>query len=57
MRPLVDLQAGPGNQSLLAPSLILGLYVLPTIPTAGAIFRDIVLREQCVAETPWTESS
>ena len=29
----------PGNQRLLIPSPVLGMYVLPTIPTLGAVSR------------------
>lgn len=42
-----------GNWKLLTPSPILGLYILPTVPKVGAIFKDVSLREQCVIETIW----
>lgn len=41
----------PGNQRLLDLSLVLGMYVLPTITTAGAVFKDTASREQCVVVT------
>ena len=44
----------PGSWMLLTPSLVLGMYVLPTVPTVGAGFRDTALREQCAVETIWT---
>lgn len=31
----------------------LGISVLPTVPTARAVFKDIALREQGVVETMW----
>lgn len=37
---------------------VLGMYVLPTIPTVGASFKDTALREQCVADAgicDWTQ--
>lgn len=37
VRPLVDLQAGPRQSEALHP--ILGMYVLLTIPTLGAVLR------------------
>lgn len=37
-----------GNQRLLTPFFIFGMYVFPTV---GTIFKDSVLREQCVVET------
>ena len=39
-----------GNRKLLT-LLSLGLYILPTILTMGAVFKNTVLREQCVLET------
>lgn len=30
---------------------IFGMYILPTIITAGVIFRDATLREPCVIDT------
>ena len=35
------------------PFLFLGMYILPSIPTIGAIFKDMALREHCVSETFW----
>ena len=29
------------------------MYVLPAIPTVGAIFKDAALRKQCVTDTIW----
>lgn len=43
-----------GNQRLLNSSPI-GMYILSTILTVGAIFKGAALREQCVAETIWKE--
>lgn len=40
-----------GNRRVLAPSPVLGMYALPTVPTVGAIFKDKALRGQCVVET------
>lgn len=50
---LLSLKLDPSNWRLLAPSLMLGMYVLPSVPTARAIFKDAVLREQGVIETIW----
>lgn len=48
---MVDPQAGPGQlESPHLPSLVLGMYFLPTVPTVGTIFKDASLREQCVVE-------
>lgn len=44
-----------GNRKLLT-LLSLGLYILPTIPTMGALFKNTALREQCVLETTWLGS-
>ncbi|XP_023480075.2 DNA primase large subunit isoform X2 [Equus przewalskii] len=41
------------NRRLLTACPVLGMYALPTMPTVGTIFKDIVLREQCVVETAW----
>lgn len=38
---------GPGHRA--GPSL--GMYILPTIPRVGAIFKDTALRGQCIVET------
>lgn len=47
----IDPQPGP-KQSKSLPSLpVLGMCILPIIPTAGAIIKDAALREQCVVET------
>lgn len=45
----------PGDQRLLAPSLVFGMYILPIVPTMGADFKDSALREQCVTEIMWME--
>lgn len=34
----------PGNQRLLDLSLTLRMYILPTITTAGAVFKDPALK-------------
>lgn len=44
-----------GNLSHLIPSPIFGMYALPTVPTLGVGFRNVALREECVAEIVWTE--
>ena len=41
------------NQRLLTPFLFLGMYILPTVPTVGAIFKNAALRDQCAVETIW----
>ena len=41
------------NQRLTPPSRVLGIYVLPTIPIARAVFKDTALREQLLVETIW----
>lgn len=43
----------PGNQRLPTHSPGLGMYAFPTVPTVGAVFKDITLKEQCVVETLW----
>lgn len=43
-----NLQARPRELVAPAPSLVLGLYVLLTFHTVGAVFKDSVLREQGV---------
>ena len=45
-----------GNQRLLTFSPVVGMYVLPTVLTVGAIFKDTALREQCVIESIWAVS-
>ena len=45
-----------GNLRCLVSSPIFGMYALPTVSTLGAGFRNVALREECVAETIWTES-
>lgn len=45
----------PGNQRLLTPSSVFGMYITPTVPTTGAIFKYTALREQGVVETIWFE--
>ena len=49
----MTLNPDPGSRRLFTPSLVLGMYTLPTVPTVGAIFKEAVLREQCVLETLW----
>lgn len=44
-----------GNWSLLTLSLVIEKYVLPTVPTTGAIFKDVTLREDGIIETICTE--
>lgn len=46
-RGLVDLGAGlesPQGLYHLHPTPILGMYILPTMPTVGAVFKDAALR-------------
>lgn len=45
----------PGHQRLRPLTLlpVLGIYVLPTIPTSEGAFKDATLRAQCVVETTW----
>ena len=43
----VDRGAGPGQSGLLTSFLVLGMYILPTIPTVVAIFTDTEKRDQC----------
>lgn len=55
-----DLLAGPigSNWELITPPLSLEyIYLLPILPTAGAVFKDTVLRNKCAVETIWTEPS
>lgn len=33
--------------------VVFGMYALLTIPTVGAFFKDVALREQSVFETVW----
>ena len=47
---LVELQAGPRESKTLHLLPILGIYILPTGPTVGAIFKDTALRKQCDVE-------
>ena len=35
-----------GNQRPLSPSPVLGRYILPTLPTVGAVFKNPASREQ-----------
>ena len=44
----------PGNGRHLTPSPVLGMHILPTVPTMGAVFKDGAMREQRVVETIWT---
>lgn len=39
------------------PTVLSGLYILPTIPKVGTVFKDAGLREQHVVEMIWTEES
>ena len=39
------------NLRLLTPCPVLGMYVLPSGPTVGALFKDAALRGQCIVET------
>ena len=49
------LRTGPGPLEVPhPPHPVLGMYILPTVPTAGAIFKGAALRQRCVAETIWT---
>lgn len=41
----VDPQSGPGQLETPHPSPVLRMYILPTVPTVGAGFKDMVLRE------------
>ena len=50
LTPELDLD----NQRLLSPSPVLGMYILPTITTVGAVCKDVALREHCAVETIWT---
>lgn len=43
------------NQSLLTSSPVLGICILPAVPTVGAFLKNEALRDQCVTETIWTE--
>lgn len=52
-----DPGAGPGQSEAPYPAPVLGMYILPTVPTVGAIFKDSALRDQCVVETTWAEPS
>lgn len=42
-----------GDQRILMPSLVLGRYIPPAVPTVGHIFKNASLREHCVVETMW----
>ena len=39
---LVDLPAEPGQPEAPHPRPIFGIYILPTVPTVAAIFKNIV---------------
>lgn len=52
MTPELDLEQLEAPQALP----VLGKWVPPTTPIAGAIFKDTALAEQCVAETIRTVS-
>ena len=49
------LRTGPELSEAPHPLTVLGIYILPTMPTVGAIFKDTDLREQEVFETIITE--
>lgn len=40
-----------GNRRFLEFSLVLGIFVLPTLPTVRVIFKDAALGEQRTVET------
>lgn len=52
--PLVDPWPGPGQFMLLIFSPVLGMYILPSGSSAGAISKDTALREQSAFGTFWT---
>lgn len=47
------LQNWSGRSGAPHPHPLLGMYLLPTISTEGATFKDIALRKQCIVETIW----
>ena len=49
----VDPRIRPGQSEAPDPKLVFGMYVLPTVPTVGAIFKQEAMREQSV-DTIWT---
>jgi len=49
------IELDPDSQRLLTTSPVLGIYVLPSVPTVGTFFKTEALRDQCVVETIWTE--
>lgn len=53
MWPLVDLWPGPSQLEAPLPSPILGMYIIPTVPTVEAVSKDTALREQGGVETIW----
>lgn len=48
--PPVDQQAGPGAPH---PAPVLRMYVLTTVSTVGAIFKDTALSKHFVVESFW----
>lgn len=50
----LTLELDLGDERFLASSPVFGMYILLTIPTLGAVFEVIDLREQCAVETTWT---
>lgn len=52
-RSLLDPKQDPGTQRFLTPFLGLEMYFILTIPTAGAMSKDSVLKEQGVVDTIW----
>lgn len=44
----------PGSRRPLSLSPVLGPSTLLTIPTVGAEFKDVALREQCGTKTVWS---
>lgn len=47
-QPPVDPQLDPGNGRILTPSPVLVMYILPTLPTAGTVFKDIAFLERAM---------
>ena len=51
--PPADPGVGPGQSEAPHPSLVFGIYTLPTVPIGGAVFKEAALREQSVVGTIW----
>ena len=50
---LVDTRVRSGQSEAPTPSPILGIYVLPSVPIDGIVFKDTVLRKAtCCMEIP-----